>query len=91
MTRFYENLLGTRAGLKSPLHKAEALAEAKRWLRERTAEEIKEALWRLPRGYTGASPKDVLKKRRPVGTPETIRHYEHRYFWAGFILIGDPD
>ncbi len=33
MTRFYQNLLGTRAGLKSPLPKAEALAEAKAWLR----------------------------------------------------------
>ena len=31
MTRFYQNLLGARAGLKSPMPKAEALAEAKAW------------------------------------------------------------
>src|SRR5262249_24323203 len=29
MTRFYRNLLGRRAGLKAPMPKAEALAEAK--------------------------------------------------------------
>src|SRR5262249_2667218 len=33
MTRFYRNLLGRRDGLKGPLPKAEALAEAKVWLR----------------------------------------------------------
>src|SRR5262249_55191140 len=33
MTRFYQNLLGRRAGLAGPLPKAEALDEAKRWLR----------------------------------------------------------
>src|SRR5205085_1784005 len=29
MTRFYQDLLGARAGMRSPLRKAEALAEAK--------------------------------------------------------------
>ena len=50
MTRFYQNLLGTRAGLKSPLRKAEALAESKAWLRSAGPEEVGEALAALPRG-----------------------------------------
>ena len=33
MTRFHQNLLGRRAGLDHPMPKAEALVEAKRWLR----------------------------------------------------------
>ena len=33
MERFYQNLLGKRPGLKAPLGKAAALAEAKQWLR----------------------------------------------------------
>jgi CHAT domain-containing protein len=37
MRRFYANLLGQREGLTKRLGKAEALAEAKRWLRDLTA------------------------------------------------------
>src|SRR5262249_26051104 len=44
MARFYQNLLGKRPGLETPLPKAEALAEAKRWLRGLTAEEVGPAL-----------------------------------------------
>src|SRR5262249_18270111 len=33
MQRFYQNLLGKREGLTAPLGRAEALAEAKAWLR----------------------------------------------------------
>ena len=39
MTRFYQNLLGQRLGLGQPLPKADALDEAKRWLRDLTAAE----------------------------------------------------
>src|SRR5262249_18589514 len=38
MTRFYQNLLGRRAGLPQPLPKAEALDEAKGWLRNLTVD-----------------------------------------------------
>ena len=34
MTRFYQNWLGNRKGLDKPLTKAEALREAKEWLRQ---------------------------------------------------------
>ena len=37
MTRFYQNLLGRRDGLDQPLPKAEALGEAKQWLRGLTS------------------------------------------------------
>src|SRR5205085_669136 len=41
MTRFYENLLGARADRKRALPKAEALREAKAWLRGLTAAEAR--------------------------------------------------
>ncbi len=40
MTRFYQNWLGKRAGLDKPLSKAEALREAKQWLRGLNDEDV---------------------------------------------------
>jgi CHAT domain-containing protein len=91
MERFYQNLLGQRPWLEKPLPKAEALAEAKRWLRELTAGEIDDSLERLTRSDIPVSPKDFLKHVKPAVKPGSIRRYEHPYFWAGFILIGNPD
>ena len=42
-----QNLLGKREGLKQPLDRAEALAEAKRWLRSLSTEEADKALTAL--------------------------------------------
>jgi CHAT domain-containing protein/tetratricopeptide (TPR) repeat protein len=56
MTRFYQNLLGRRPDLKKPLPKAEALQEAKGWLRRLTAKAIDAELGRLTRGDPGAPP-----------------------------------
>ena len=83
MTRFYQNLLGTRAGLKSALPKAEALAEAKAWLRGAGPEEVGAALAALPRG--------TIVRREAVATKPVARPYEDPTYWAGFILIGSPD
>jgi tetratricopeptide (TPR) repeat protein len=80
MVRFYQNLLGKREGLKKPMEKAEALREAKAWLRGLSAKEVKVAVASLPRG------KVVPRKPAPKGG----RPYAHPYYWAGFILIGDP-
>jgi CHAT domain-containing protein len=66
-----------------PLPKAEALAEAKRWLRERTAGEIDDELARLTRGE--------IVRLAGVAPASSSRRYEHLCFWAGFILIGDSD
>lgn len=65
MQRFYENYTGTyhddRLGRRGePMPKAQALAEAKRWLC----------------AYT-----DPTEWEPP---------YAHPYYWAGFVLIGDP-
>jgi CHAT domain-containing protein len=49
MTRFYQNLLGHRAGLSQPLPKAAALDEAKQWLRNLAVEEVGTAAPSWPR------------------------------------------
>jgi tetratricopeptide (TPR) repeat protein len=91
MTRFYQNLLGRRPGLADPLPKAEALDEAKAWLRELTAGEIDGELAQLTRGDPAAPRKSPLVKRPGVVPASSLRRYQHPYFWAGFILVGDPD
>src|SRR5262249_25562750 len=93
MTRFYQDLLGRRAGLSGPLPKAEARDEAKRWLRELTADEVGGALAALDRGperplaqLDGPAPRDPPSTPGPSGA----RPYAHPYYWASFLLIGDP-
>src|SRR5262249_14550431 len=44
MERFYQNLLGARNGLNAPMVKAEALREAKLWLRELGRDDVKNRL-----------------------------------------------
>ncbi len=83
MTRFYQNLLGKRPGLTAPLPKAEALAEAKAWLRQATSDEVGQALAALPRG--------TIVRREAVTSRNPEHPYEHPTYWAGFILVGSPD
>jgi CHAT domain-containing protein len=73
--------------------KAEALDEAKRWLRGLTVEEVGGELAALDRGTVrplaqaeGPAPRAVTSAPRPAG----VRPYAHPYYWASFILIGDP-
>jgi CHAT domain-containing protein len=85
MTRFYENLLGKRAGLAGPLPKARALREAKDWLRALKAEEVRRQVLRLPAGVRG-------QVRTRLNTdPGAPPPYAHPYYWSGFVLLGDPD
>jgi CHAT domain-containing protein/Tfp pilus assembly protein PilF len=82
MKRFYQNLLGKREGLDRPLPKAEALAEANAWLRGLTAKHVDLELARLPRGP---------EREKPSAPGPAAEHpYGHPYYWAAFILIGDP-
>ncbi len=83
MSRFYANLLGKRAGLLASMPKAEALAEAKAWLRRAETAEVDSAISALTRGTLG---------RRIHGGPDpTARPFAEPRFWAAFILIGSPD
>jgi hypothetical protein len=91
MERFYQNLLGKRPGLKAPLGKAQALAEAKQWLRTlppaealKRAEAIGAGVERAP----GAKELPRVKVREGVKDEPP---YAHPYYWAGFVLVGDPD
>jgi CHAT domain-containing protein/tetratricopeptide (TPR) repeat protein len=84
MTRFYQNLLGKRPGLDKPLPKAEALREAKDWLRNLSGDEVKERLAALP-------PKERGKPVTKAAPPLAPKPFAHPYYWAGFILVGDPN
>lgn len=89
MRRFYENLLGRREGLSRPMPKAEALHEAKAWLRCLTAEQAETALKTLK--FDSSSTRTSRGERQVTPAAESSRPYEHPYYWAGFILIGNPD
>jgi CHAT domain-containing protein len=92
MTRFYENLLGKRAGLDRPMTRAEALREAKEWLQGLTDDEVEAALASVERGKVRplvpapGRPKDAAAP----APPSAPRRFEHPYYWAAFILVGDP-
>jgi CHAT domain-containing protein/Tfp pilus assembly protein PilF len=93
MDRFYQNLLGKRAGLQSPLPKAESLAEAKRWLRTLTVAEATELAANLSHGVArGAGHKTtVVNLSAPIAADSNARPYAHPYYWAAFVLIGDAE
>jgi tetratricopeptide (TPR) repeat protein len=85
MTRFYQSLLGRRPDLDRPLAKAEALAEAKTWLRTRTGAEVAGLCAGLPATQRSEKVPGPSRSAAKANHP-----YEHPYYWAAFILIGDP-
>jgi CHAT domain-containing protein len=90
MTRFYENMLGTPEKTTNRMSKAQALAEAKQWLRGLSAADVErltsDLLDGLPRGTRGT------RKEAPKATEaaNSTRPFEHPCYWSAFILIGDP-
>jgi tetratricopeptide (TPR) repeat protein len=90
MTRFYQNLLGRRAGLSRPLPRAAALDEAKRWLRDLTPEEIGGELAAQARGPVRPLA-DGSGAASPSSRTAGLRPYAHPYYWASFVLVGNPD
>jgi tetratricopeptide (TPR) repeat protein len=95
MERFYQNLLGKRDGLKAPMPKAAALAEAKSWLRTLPREEAIKRAAVLSEGISRG--KVALKQPQltvpPVRAKEKASDcpFSHPHYWASFILIGDPN
>jgi tetratricopeptide (TPR) repeat protein len=95
MQRFYANLLGRRTGLTAPLPKAEALWEAKKWLRGLRRSEVLaltvEQSGGIERGKgTKARQSGEVAATIPVGG-DNDHPYEPPHFWAAFVLAGDPN
>ncbi len=97
MRRFYENLLGRFEEPRhvadqtyepgSPLPKAEALREAKEWLRGLSWDGVADLVAELGGGGTrGPMLGDVT-----VVAGDSDYPYEHPHYWAAFILMGNPD
>jgi tetratricopeptide (TPR) repeat protein len=95
MHRFYANLLGKREGLKAPMAKAQALREAKEWLRGLSHAEALRVAAQVSQGVERGKgrPKQPLLPQvpEPVAAAKEDRPYAHPYYWAAFILIGDPN
>jgi CHAT domain-containing protein/tetratricopeptide (TPR) repeat protein len=92
MQRFYANLLGQRPGLTKPLAKPEALAEAKKWLRNLSAEGAAKQAAALAQGVArgkGRRPLPSLPVARGAAAGKAGRPYAHPYYWAAFVLVGD--
>jgi CHAT domain-containing protein len=87
MTRFYQNLLGKRAGLAGPMPKAEALAEAKAWLRGLSTDQADRERQDLKRGLE----EEDRPEPKAVAPPPGGRPFEHPNFWSAFVLVGSPD
>jgi CHAT domain-containing protein/tetratricopeptide (TPR) repeat protein len=92
MVRFYENLLGQRKDLKKPLGRADALDEARKWLRNLERKRAVALAGKLERGTLRGSEVEVpaLAEKTPA-LPAGDHPYAHPYYWAAFVLIGDPD
>jgi CHAT domain-containing protein len=98
--RFYANLLGRRPGQSGPMPKAEALREAKSWLRELRRPQVLAAAAELSAGVErgkGASARHPSDRgeTRPLLVQSQMgaddRPYSAPYYWAAFVLVGDPD
>jgi CHAT domain-containing protein len=89
MTRFYENLMGLPKGLPggpvaAKASKAEALAEAKQWLRTLRPADVDLLRKDLQRQGTRG---EIVKMAAAAKAPPS---YAHPYYWSGFVLVGDP-
>src|SRR5262249_14054229 len=94
MARFYRNLLGRRGEHSKRMTKADAVHEAKAWLRGLTADEVGGELAAMDRGPVRPLAKDgggAAKITSRAPDPTSVRPYSHPYYWAAFVLIGDAN
>src|SRR5271154_2323797 len=86
MLRFYENVLGKRKALKAPLKRAEALQEAKNWLRTLPRKEAEKLVVRLSGGELRGTISPALPpaKGKLVPLPSGERPYASPYYWSAF-------
>jgi CHAT domain-containing protein/tetratricopeptide (TPR) repeat protein len=114
MARFYENLLGSfkerrEAGGRvyepgHPMPKAQALREAKQWLRSLPVREVRrllgiqsdekkwaEFLASLGVRGLGKTVQAAATQLAPTEVSDDTLLFEHPHYWAAFILIGDPE
>jgi CHAT domain-containing protein len=71
--------------------KAEALDEAKRWLRGLSADSVSGELSVLDRGPLRPLATTGGARSEQAPRPGSPRPFEHPNYWAAFVLIGDPD
>jgi len=96
MTRFYRNLLASRLDRTKPASKAEALSQAKEWLRQLTPDDVALELQRLAVDSDAERGTKTRRQSAPIPADTTseaksLKPYKHPFFWAGFVLIGDPN
>ena len=95
MQRFYANLLGRRPGITAPMPKAEALREAKTWLRGLRRSEVLALTTEQSGGVERGKGKKARQSAEVTSTipagGDNDRPYEPPHFWAAFVLAGDPD
>jgi CHAT domain-containing protein len=107
MTRFYENLLGQYDESRpAPGHsyasgqamtKADALREAKLWLRSLTESQLRRCLQNtddqarqsVETALRGLDVGRTVQDNTPSVQVES-RPFSHPHFWAAFVLLGDP-
>ena len=95
MQRFYSNMLGASGARSRPMPKAEALREAKAWLRGLSRAEVLTLVAKLSGGISRGKDAEARPPAEALSSGldrnENDRPYDSPHFWAAFVLSGDPD